>query len=85
MLFLYTPTPDAPKWRSGSSPNLAGDYAVAWKLSHEMNLPPLSDGQRNRNKARIRKHGITYRMIDTNENERARDFAVALAGMRLCS
>ena len=50
-----------------------------------MNLPPSSDGQRNRNKARIRKHGITYRMIDTNENERARDFVVALAGMRWCS
>ena len=65
--------------------HLAGDYAVAWKLSHEMNLPPPSDGQRNRNKARIRKHGITYRMIDINENERARDFVVALAGMRLCS
>ena len=43
--------------------HLAGDYAVAWKLSHEMNLPPPSDGQRNRNKARIRKHGITYRMM----------------------
>ena len=65
--------------------HLAGDYAVAWRLSHEMNLPPSSDGQRNRNNARIRKDGITYRMIDTNENERARDFAVALAGMRLCS
>jgi hypothetical protein len=34
--------------------HLAGDYAVAWRLSHEMNLPPSSDGQRNRNKARHR-------------------------------